>query len=150
MGKLSCHLLSNDKPSAAQLLTDPTGDFISNNMWRSNHDKGTFGALKNKTKNKEVPVVAQRKQIRLVTMRLQVRSLASLSGLRIQHCHELWSRSQMQLRSCDPGLLWLWCRPAAVAPIQHLAWELPHATVTSPKKQSKTKQKTERRIEKNI
>ena len=28
-----------------------------------------------------------------------VRSLASLSGLRIWHCHELWSRSQMQLRS---------------------------------------------------
>ena len=30
-----------------------------------------------------VPVVAQRKQIQLVTMRLQVRSLASLSGLKI-------------------------------------------------------------------
>ena len=30
---------------------------------------------------------------------MQVRSLASLSGLRIQHCHELWCRSQMQLRS---------------------------------------------------
>ena len=26
------------------------------------------------------------------------------------------------------GLLWLWCRPADVAPIQHLAWEPPHAT----------------------
>ena len=24
-------------------------------------------------------------------------------------------------------LLWLWCRQAAVAPIQPLAWELPHA-----------------------
>ena len=32
-------------------------------------------------------------------MRLQVRSLASFSGLRIKHCHELWCRSQMQLGS---------------------------------------------------
>ena len=29
----------------------------------------------------------------------KVRSLASLSGLRIQHCCELWYRSQTQLRS---------------------------------------------------
>ena len=27
----------------------------------------------------------------------------------------------------DPSLLWLWHRPAAVAPIQSLAWELPYA-----------------------
>ena len=27
----------------------------------------------------------------------------------------------------DPALLWLWCRPAAVAPIRPLAWELPCA-----------------------
>ena len=27
----------------------------------------------------------------------------------------------------DPALLWLWGRPAAVAPIQPLAWELPYA-----------------------
>ena len=35
----------------------------------------------------------------LVFMRMRVRSLASLSVLRIQGCHELWCRSQMQLRS---------------------------------------------------
>ena len=29
--------------------------------------------------------------------------------------------------SLDPELLWLWCRPAATALIQSLAWELPHA-----------------------
>ena len=29
-----------------------------------------------------------------------VRSVALLSGLRIQHCHELWCRSQTQLGSC--------------------------------------------------
>ena len=32
-------------------------------------------------------------------MRLQIRSLASLSGLRIQHCHELLYSFQTQLRS---------------------------------------------------
>ena len=46
-----------------------------------------------------VPIVAQRKQTRLGTMRLWVSSLASLSGLRIQHCCELWCRSQMWLGS---------------------------------------------------
>ena len=29
--------------------------------------------------------------------------------------------------SSDPALLWLWCRPAAAAPIQPLSWELPYA-----------------------
>ena len=28
----------------------------------------------------------------------------------------------------DLALLWLWGRPAAIAPIPPLAWELPHAT----------------------
>ena len=32
-------------------------------------------------------------------MRLQVPSLVSLSGLRIQHCRELWCRTQMQFGS---------------------------------------------------
>ena len=31
-------------------------------------------------------------------------------------------------RGSDPAFLWLWCRPAAVARIQPLAWELPCAT----------------------
>ena len=43
--------------------------------------------------------MAQWKQIWLGTMKLQVWSLASLSGLRIQHCHELWCRSQIRLSS---------------------------------------------------
>ena len=45
-------------------------------------------------------MVAQQKRIRLGTTRLQVRSLASLSGLRIQRCRELWCRWQMHLGSC--------------------------------------------------
>ena len=34
-----------------------------------------------------------------VSMRMQVPSLALLSGLRIRHCCELWCRSKMWLRS---------------------------------------------------
>ena len=31
-------------------------------------------------------------------------------------------------RGLNPELLWLWRRPAAVAQIQLLAWELPYAS----------------------
>ena len=38
-------------------------------------------------------------------------------------------------RCClDLALLWLWCRPAAVAPIRPLAQELPYATGVALKK----------------
>ena len=42
--------------------------------------------------------------------------------------------------SSDPELLWLWRRPAAVAPILPLAWEPPYATgaAQGEKKQNKT------------
>ena len=43
--------------------------------------------------------MAQQKQISLASMRMQVRSVASLSGLRIRHCPEVWCGSQMQLGS---------------------------------------------------
>ena len=43
--------------------------------------------------------MVQRKQIRLGTMRLWVRSVAKISGLRIGHCHELWCRLQTWLRT---------------------------------------------------
>ena len=46
-----------------------------------------------------LPLVAQQKQIRLLSMRIQARSLALLSGLRIWHCCELWFGSQIQPRS---------------------------------------------------
>ena len=81
-----------------------------------------------------VPIVAQWKQIQLETMRLWVRSLATLSGLRIWHCCELWCRSR---HGSDPALLWLWCRLAAVAPIRSLAWKPPYAVGVALK--SKTK-----------
>ena len=79
----------------------------------------------------------QGKQIRLESIRLYVPSLALLSGFRIRHCCELWCRLQM---GSDPVLLWLWlwCRPAAVAPIQALAWETPYASGAALKKQYNT------------
>ena len=39
----------------------------------------------------------------------------------------------------DPALLWLWRRPAAIAPVLPLAWELPYATGVALKKQKKKK-----------
>ena len=56
-----------------------------------------------------VPVVAQWKWIQLVSMRMRVQSLASISGSGIQRC-------------CEP-----WCRLADAALISPLAWELPYA-----------------------
>ena len=38
-------------------------------------------------------------------------------------------------------LLWLWCRPAAVAPTQALAWEPPYASGATPKRPKKKKKK---------
>ena len=45
----------------------------------------------------------------------------------------------------DPVLLWLWCRPAAAAPMQPLAWEPPCAAgVALKKERKKTKQMNNR------
>ena len=52
----------------------------------------------------------QQKRIRIGTMRLWVRSLAFLGGLRIRHCCELWCRSQTWLGSgivVALALLWI-------------------------------------------
>ena len=89
-----------------------------------------------KSANKGVSLVAQQ-----VTMRMQVRFLALLSRLRIRHCRELCGESCTC--SSDPVLLWLWCRPAAPAPIQLLAGELPYAAGAALKKKTKqTKKKS--------
>ena len=82
--------------------------------------------------------MAQWKRIRLGTMRFQVRSLASLSGLRI---HVAVSYRVGHRHGSDLALLWLWRRLANVAPIRPLAWEFPHAAGTALKRQNKTKQK---------
>ena len=49
-------------------------------------------------------------------MRMQVRSLASCNGLRIVVSCGGGHR-------CGSNPVWLWCRPAAIAPIGPLAWE---------------------------
>ena len=67
-----------------------------------------------------VPIMAQRQRTRLESKRTQVWSPASLSGLRIRHCCELYSAGRRF--GLDPALLWLGCRLAATAPIWPPAW----------------------------
>ena len=52
-----------------------------------------------KIRNSGVPIIAQRKWIRLGAVRLRVWSLALLSELRIRHFRELWCRLQTWLKS---------------------------------------------------
>ena len=66
--------------------------------------------------------MVQQKRIQLGTIRLRVRSLALLSGLRI--CAAVSCGVGCRCGS-DLALLWLW--PAAVAPIRPLAWEPSYA-----------------------
>ena len=61
----------------------------------------------------------------------------------------------MQIRSLacaqwvkDPMLLWLWCRPAAEAPIRPLAWEPPYATGVALKRQKKKKKEKRKKVKK--
>ena len=78
--------------------------------------------------------MVQQKQIQLATMRMRVRSLASLSGFRIWRCCKLWYR------------------PAAVAPIQPPSLGTYVCRRCSPKKKNKqtnkkqTNKKTTQRI----
>ena len=64
------------------------------NMWSSETAK-----LDSESELMEFPLRLGRLRPRLVSMRMRVQSLASLSGLRIWSCRELQRRSQMQLRS---------------------------------------------------
>ena len=60
-----------------------------------------------------------------------------------------WVKGSSILMSCDvgrrhcldPALLWLWYRPAAAAPIQPQAWELPYAADVALKRQKQNKTK---------
>ena len=63
--------------------------------------ENTYTPYKLHLKEKEVGVrvVGQWYQTQLLSMRTQVQILAPLSELRIQHCLELWCRSQKRLRS---------------------------------------------------
>ena len=78
-----------------------------------------------KNTHQGVPIVAHGLRTQLVSMRIQIPSLASLSGLRIWHDHKLQ------------------CRLAAVAPIRPLAWERPSLGVALKKKNEKYKSKSQ-------
>jgi len=75
-------------------------------------------------------------------MRMQVRSQASLSGLRIQYCHELWCRVQTWLRSHVA---------VAVGQVSGYSTDLTPSLGTfichrcNPKKQKKKKKKKEKK-----
>ena len=76
-----------------------------------------------------------RLRTRLVSIKMQVQSLASLSGS-IATCCGVGHRCGSYLT-----LLWLWHRPAAMAPIGPPSWELPCATGAAQKRQKKKKKK---------
>ena len=67
--------------------------------WPMDLWEGDGERISHKEKYRGVPVVVQWKQIRLGTIRFRVQSLASLSGLRNQRCHELCYRLQTRLGS---------------------------------------------------
>ena len=56
----------------------------------------------------------------------------------IRCCRELWCSC---IHSLDLGLLWLWHRPAATAPIRPLAWEPSYVTGAALKKKKAKKPK---------
>ena len=78
--------------------------------------------------------MAQWKRTQLGTMRLQIRSLASLIGLRIWHCCGCGVGHRWGL---DLVLLWLWQSLAAAAPIRPLAWQPPYTVGVALKKDNK-------------
>ena len=82
--------------------------------------------------------MVQQKWIQLVPMRLQIQSLASLSGSGIQHCCKL---SIGHRCGSDPALLWWWYRLAAVDTILPLVWELPYAIGVALKSKTNKNQK---------
>ena len=47
----------------------------------------------------------------------------------------------------DLALLWLWRRPAAIAPIRPIAWESPYATSVPPPKKKDKRQKERKKEE---
>ena len=88
-------------------------------------------------REQRVPIVAQWKQTELVSMRMRVQSLTSLSGLRIWCCHELWCRLQMQIGSHVA------VAGSCSSDSTPRAWALPYATPAALKKKGKKKKKRE-------
>ena len=91
-----------------------------------------------KNDSQEFPLWHSGNESDLGTMRLRVRCLASLSGLRIWCCVSCGIGCR---HGSNLALLWLWRRPAAVTPIRPLAWEPPNAVgaALKSKKRKRTK-----------
>ena len=91
--------------------------------------------------SREFPLCLSRLRTQLVSMRMWVRSLASLSGVRIWCCHKLQGRSRMRLRS-----------PAAIAVAVVQAggcssdWTPSPGTPICPKCSSKKKKRKKRKF----
>jgi len=52
---------------------------------------------------------------------------------------------RLSLDGLDPALLWLWRRPASIAPVRPLAWEPPYAAGAALEKAKKTKEKKKKK-----
>ena len=85
-----------------------------------------------------VPVMAQWSTNPTRNHEVSVQTLASLSGLRIWGCYELWCSHRC---GSDPVLLWLWRRLVPTAPIRPLTWESPYAVGVALKKAKRQKKK---------
>ena len=86
-------------------------------------------------KIRELPLCCRGNQLHCVSMRMQVQSLASLSGSGIWHCHELRCRSKMRFGSgIAVAVVWAAsCSSSSLATSIYVRY--------SPKKQNKTKKK---------
>ena len=93
--------------------------YISRVLNPVSHNSNSYAISFKKYPLKKFSVVVQRKWIRSGTMRLQVRSLASLGGLRIWHC----CRSQTRLGS-GVAVALAWAGGNSF-PIRPLAWDPP-------------------------
>ena len=94
-------------------------------------------------KNQGVPIVVQWKQIWLVSMRCGFDPWPCSVG---RGTSIAVSCGVCRRYSSDPTLLWLWCRPEAVALIRPLAWEHPYATGTALQSKKKKKKKKKKSV----
>ena len=88
--------------------------------------------------------MVQWKQIQLASMRMRVRFLTSLSGLKIQRCRALWWRSQTQLGSHDAVAVAM-AKAGSYSSDSTASLVIPYAAGATPK--SKKKRKKEGRKE---
>ena len=83
--------------------------------------------------NCRVPVMAQQREVWLAPMKKGL-----IPGLAqwLKNLALPWAVVSVGCRcSSDPMVLWLWCRPETMAPIQPLAWEPPYTSGVALKSQ---------------